>query len=89
MVKRRGGEEMVHSEKGPATRAMFYNTPALGLPKSPSFHSGLDLMASSLGNNMTSVNNSNEDSNPSSNEISTRITNDAFTKQLPLLLGKG
>ncbi|XP_049851138.1 serine/threonine-protein phosphatase 2A 56 kDa regulatory subunit gamma isoform-like isoform X3 [Schistocerca gregaria] len=39
---------MVHSEGGPGTRAMFYrdnSTSALGLPKSPSFHSGLDLVA--------------------------------------------
>ncbi|XP_023721847.1 serine/threonine-protein phosphatase 2A 56 kDa regulatory subunit gamma isoform isoform X6 [Cryptotermes secundus] len=42
---------MVHSEAGPGARAMFYrdtaagNTTTLGLPKSPSFHSGLDLVA--------------------------------------------
>ena len=40
---------MVHSEAGPGARAMFYRdtntTSTLGLPKSPSFHSGLDLVA--------------------------------------------
>ncbi|KDR19354.1 hypothetical protein L798_05703 [Zootermopsis nevadensis] len=42
---------MVHSEAGLGARAMFYrdtaagNTTILGLPKSPSFHSGLDLVA--------------------------------------------
>ncbi|PSN56860.1 hypothetical protein C0J52_00704 [Blattella germanica] len=41
---------MVHSEAGPGARAMFYRDTAagntsLGLPKSPSFHSGLDLVA--------------------------------------------
>jgi hypothetical protein len=43
---------MVHSGAGPGARAMFYRdtaagnaTTALGLPKSPSFHSGLDLVA--------------------------------------------
>jgi hypothetical protein len=42
---------MVHSEAGLGARAMFYrdtaagNTTSLGLPKSPSFHCGLDLVA--------------------------------------------
>ncbi|XP_066996486.1 serine/threonine-protein phosphatase 2A 56 kDa regulatory subunit gamma isoform isoform X2 [Anabrus simplex] len=44
---------MVHSEAGPGARAMFYrdtagSTTALGLPKSPSFHSGLDLVAAAV-----------------------------------------
>lgn len=43
---------MVHSEAGPGARAMFYrdtaNTSSLGLPKSPSFHSGLDLVAAAV-----------------------------------------
>ncbi|CAH0385463.1 unnamed protein product [Bemisia tabaci] len=36
---------MVHSEIGPTIRAMFPVTSPLGIPKSPSFHSGLDLIA--------------------------------------------
>ncbi|KAL0269667.1 UNVERIFIED_CONTAM: hypothetical protein PYX00_007317 [Menopon gallinae] len=77
---------MVHSEKGPTTRAMFYANPVLGLPKSPSFHSGLDLMAGYQGNNSTSAYVAKEDNTSSSNEVPTRTSNDCFVKQLPLLL---
>lgn len=58
-----GSQEMVHGAPGfggataSSSPVMFYRDPAavsasLGLPKSPSFHSGLDLLASaSLGPN--------------------------------------
>lgn len=76
---------MVHSEKGPAMRAVFYSAPALGLPKSPSFHSGLDLVAGS--HNLTAMDVNDEMANPKE-LIGNAVKKECLAKDLPLLIGK-
>lgn len=74
---------MVYSDKGPAMRAVFYSAPSLGLPKSPSFHSGLDLMACS--HNFEQV----KDNQKTDTFDSMIVSKDnAFVEDLPLLSGK-
>ncbi|KAK6635219.1 Serine/threonine-protein phosphatase 2A 56 kDa regulatory subunit gamma isoform [Polyplax serrata] len=75
---------MVHSELGPAMRAVFYSAPALGLPKSPSFHSGLDLMADS--HNLTIMDINEDVDNPGGELTCNPNRKEAITKDLPLLI---
>lgn len=78
---------MVHSEKGPATRAMLYTTPVLGLPKSPSFHSGLDLMAGSHAN-VKAASGLAEENAAACNDRFGHPGYELLNQNLPLLIGK-
>lgn len=80
---------MVHSGKEPAGRAMLYTSPVLGLPKSPSFHSGLDLVATSdlALANMSTTNNATSANNNSCPDSDHSDCSDTMQRQLPLLSG--
>lgn len=91
---------MVHSEAGPGARAMFYRdtaagnaTTALGLPKSPSFHSGLDLVAaaSDPGSNTVAGLSQGGGGDPTGRggaQNGDSIPGIGIPRQLPSLLGK-
>lgn len=83
---------MVHSEIGPTIRAMFPVTSPLGIPKSPSFHSGLDLIAAANADSLynfadskTIINSDNMQKNASCEDNSMYTS---MPVQLPPLAGK-
>ncbi|KAJ8874394.1 hypothetical protein PR048_025243 [Dryococelus australis] len=74
---------MVHSEAGPGARAMFYRDAAGtlgGLPKSPSFHSGLDLVAAAV---------EGPGAPPGDSALVYSGGQLGLPRQLPLLMGEG
>lgn len=100
LVRRLNGA-MVHSTAGPGARAMFYRdtaagnaTTALGLPKSPSFHSGLDLVAAAAdpGSNTVAGLSQGGGGDPTGRGGGTQngdcIPSIGIPRQLPSLLGK-
>ena len=91
---------MVHSEAGPGARAMFYRdtntTTTLGLPKSPSFHSGLDLVAAAAdpgSNTVAGLSQVSGGADPSGQNGDTApgdmliYSDSGLPRQLPSLLG--
>ena len=101
VLVRRVNGAMVHSAAGPGARAMFYRdtaagsaTTALGLPKSPSFHSGLDLVAAAAdpGSNTVAGLSQGGGGDPTGRGGCTQngdcIQGIGIPRQLPSLLGK-